>query len=145
MTTQVTHGARMEKLFILADDGNIKPASREVWEAWHAASKRHLGNTIISYGDNSVHVSTVFLPKSQGTDHSGAPYIFESVVFGDVRDKTSRAISADKAFYVTAAEALAGHRAIVDGWLWFLEHTLRWPVAVTEESAGYHPFAQRTP
>lgn len=71
------------------------------WAEWYASHDRHVGKDEV--GDQGV--STVFL----GIDHGfgSTPQWFETMVFGGLNDEYQER-------YQTYAEALAGHKRIVE-------------------------------
>lgn len=92
----------MTDKYILDAEGNpVAEPDLMAWARWLETADRHVAKDAIG----EVSISTVFL----GLDHSfgsGAPVLFESMVFGGPLDQ-------EQERYCTRDEALAGHAALL--------------------------------
>lgn len=89
--------------YMLVGHKIIKTNDLFEWAEWFQNSNRTIGNTVVG---NDVKVSTVFLGLDHNFSGEGEPILFETMIFGGIRDcETIR--------YSTWDQALFGHNQIV--------------------------------
>lgn len=90
----------MNGKYILNEDGSVRlEPDLMVWAEWFETAKRHVALDELPGG---VKVSTVFLGLDHSFGFSGAPILFETMIFGGEHDQYQ-----DR--YATREEAIAGH------------------------------------
>lgn len=94
-------------LWVLDDDGapqmlGTTPAETQRWGKSMSDPRRILARTQVG----ALDVSTVFLGLDHNFFSDGLPVLWETMTFGDDRDRMMR--------YTSAAEALDGHRLLVE-------------------------------
>lgn len=92
-------------MYYVLDGHTAVPSDRHGWMKWLETRKGEDGWRVGRYVSDGIEVSTVFL----GLNHnwgSGAPHIFETMVFGGPLD-------GEQDRYSTWEEAEAGHASIV--------------------------------
>lgn len=103
------------KLYILDADGCPTPIDMSAdgaliaWSEWYATADRKVAHDQLGIEDGqpAFEVSTVFLGLEHGQDETGAPLLYETLVF--VEDGTTR----DLRRYASRKAAQAGHARIV--------------------------------
>jgi len=94
----------MHGRYTLDDAGNaVLAEDLMAWARWFETAERHTASDEIG----NVHVSTIFLGLDHNFSGSGAPVLWETMVFGGTLEgKQER--------YTSREDALAGHAAMVE-------------------------------
>ena len=94
----------MSNCWIETSDGHVKPCDDILkWGRWMENAQRVVGNFII----DGIRVSTVFLGTDYNFARSGAPILYETMIFGGPRDQETHR-------YTTRQEAQKGHIAVCE-------------------------------
>lgn len=102
--------------YILEDDGTIRPAKGIIeFGRWYENAKRHIGNTIVFGGQQTVRISTVFLGLDHNYYDDGPPLVFETMVFDSAYSNHAVEDEGIDACirYPSLEEAWHGHEAAV--------------------------------
>ena len=100
----------MSRSYREVDDGaRVEPCGREACDGWNA-------RWMVQENAGPYVVSTVFLIIDHGYD-DGPPVLYETMVFPTNPDGTLSSLNEfDSRRYRTRAEAIEGHKAMVEKW-----------------------------